>query len=61
MEQCGLKELRPFFRKIATIVRELEQTAKRAPSLYLYCERNLGRGQQSTDGAGVGEGYPREL
>ena len=42
-----------FFRKIGAIARELRNGCH----LCLYCERNLERGRQSTEGAGVGEGW----
>ena len=42
-----------FFRKIATIAREL----RNGRHLCLYCERN---GRQSTEGAGVGDGWTHE-
>ena len=40
-----------FFHKIATITRKLRNGCH----LCLYCERNLERGRQSTEGAGVGD------
>ena len=42
-----------FFCKIATIAHKLQNRGH----LCLYCERNLEKGRQSTEGAGIREGW----